>query len=55
MLLALLESLVEEAGVPQQCITVAEPSRFITNYLYDKCHSRYPGIRFVDNSGGTAA
>ena len=52
MLLALLESLVEETGVPQQCITVAEPSRFITDYLYNKCHGRYPGIRFVDNSGG---
>lgn len=52
MLLALLESLVEVAGVPQQCITVAEPSRFITDYLYNKCHGRYPGIRFVDNSGG---
>ena len=52
LLLALLASLVEQAGVPQEAITVAEPSRFITNTLYKKCHDRFPNIRFVDNQGG---
>ena len=52
LVLALLKSLVEDAGVPQECITVAEPSRFITDYLYRKCKDRYPGVTFVDNQGG---
>ena len=52
LVLSLLRSLVEDAGVPQECITVAEPSRFITDYLYRKCHDRYPGVCFVDNQGG---
>lgn len=52
LLLALLISLVEQAGVPQEAITVAEPSRFITDYLYKKCHDRFPNIHFVDNQGG---
>ncbi len=52
MLLALLKSLVYDAGVPQEAITVAEPSRFITNYLFEKCHSAFPNVRFVDNHGG---
>lgn len=52
MLLALLTSLIEEGGVSQEDITVAEPSRFITNFIYDKCHKRFPGVRFVDNCGG---
>lgn len=52
MLLALLKSLVYDAGVPQEAITVAEPSRFITNYLFEKCHNAFPNVRFVDNHGG---
>lgn len=52
MVLALLKSLVNEAGVPQENITVAEPSRYITDCIYNKCHTMFPGVRFVDNSGG---
>ena len=52
LVLALLKTLVEDAGVPEEAITVAEPSRFITDCLYDKCHEAYPGVRFVDNAGG---
>lgn len=52
MVLALLKSLIEDAGVPQECITVAEPSRFITHSLYRKCKDSYPDVVFVDNQGG---
>lgn len=52
MILALLKSLVNDGGVPQQCITVAEPSRYITDAIYNKCHAAFPGVRFVDNAGG---
>ena len=50
--LSLLRSLVNEAGVPQELITVLEPSRFITNYLYNKCVAEFPRVKYVDNSGG---
>ena len=50
--LSLLRSLVKEAGVPQENITILEPSRFITNFLYNKCASEFPNVKFVDNSGG---
>jgi hypothetical protein len=52
LILSLLRSLIEKAGVPQQNITVADPSRFITNNIFDKCHAIYPGVHFVDHYGG---
>ena len=42
LILSLLKSLVNEAGIAQENITLADPSRFITNNIYDKCHSVYP-------------
>jgi len=50
--LALVRSLVEDAGVREQDIIVCEPSRAITDSIYDKCHRAYPQIVFVDNMGG---
>lgn len=52
MVLALLRSLVGQGGVPQLNIIVAEPSRYITDYLFDKCHTAFPEVRYLDNSGG---
>ena len=52
LLLSLLRSLVKEAGVPEEQIIVFEPSRFITDYLYNKCSSEFPDVKFIDNSGG---
>lgn len=52
MVLALLRSLVYGYHVPQQAITIAEPSRFITDYLYKKCHDEFPDVHYLDNSGG---
>lgn len=51
-MLALISSLVEDAGVPQSDIYIAEPSRFITDNIYNYCHARYPEVHFVDNAGG---
>ncbi len=50
--LALVRSLVEEGGVRQQDIIVCEPSRAITDSIYDKCHRLYPQVVFIDNIGG---
>jgi hypothetical protein len=51
-ILSLLKSLVNEAEIPQENITLADPSRFITNNIYDKCHSVYPNIHYIDHNGG---
>jgi hypothetical protein len=52
VVLALLRSLVNKGGVPQQCIALIEPSRHITGFMYNKCASEFPGIIYVDNGGG---
>ena len=52
LILSLLRSLVNEAGIPQQNITLTDPSRFITNNIYDKCHAAYPNVHYVDHVGG---
>ncbi|MCX6335340.1 MAG: DUF362 domain-containing protein [Bacteroidia bacterium] len=52
MVLSLLRSLVNEAGVPQDKITVFDASRFITDNIFNKCHVAFPGVVFVDNIGG---
>ena len=52
LILSLLKSLVNEAGIPQENITVTDPSRFITNNIYDKCHTAYPNVHYIDHIGG---
>jgi len=52
LVLTLLRSLINEAGVAQENITVADPSRFITDNIFDKCHAAFPKVRFVDHNGG---
>lgn len=50
--LALVRSLVRDGRVRQQDIVVCEPSRAITDSIYDKIHREFPRVRFVDNIGG---
>ncbi len=52
LILSLLKSLVNEAGIQQENITLTDPSRFITNNIYDKCHAIYPNIHYIDHVGG---
>jgi uncharacterized protein (DUF362 family) len=52
MVLSLLRSLVNEAGIQQESITVFDASRFITDNIFNKCHAAFPGVVFVDNVGG---
>lgn len=52
VVLSILTQLIDTAGVPPSAITVLDPSRFIPQYLYEKCHSRFPGVVFVDHIGG---
>jgi hypothetical protein len=48
----LLQSLILNAKVPQSNITVFDASRFITDNIFNKCHSEFPEVIFVDNVGG---
>jgi len=52
LILSLLSSLINEGGVPQENITVAEPSRFITDNIFDKCYAVFPEVTFIDHNGG---
>ena len=50
--LALVRSMVKDGGVREQDIVICEPSRAITDSIYNKIHREFPKIRFVDNLGG---
>ncbi|MDO4957504.1 MAG: DUF362 domain-containing protein [Bacteroidales bacterium] len=51
MVLALIRSLVTYAKVPQECITVFDASRYLTNGVFNTCHAAYPNVHYVDNVG----
>lgn len=50
--LALVRSLVKDGGVRQNDIIVCEPSRAITDSIYNKIHREFPEVVFIDNIGG---
>lgn len=50
--LALVRSMVNDGGVRQQDIILCEPSRAITDSIYNKVHREFPNVRFIDNIGG---
>jgi len=52
VILSLLNSLIKQGGVPEENISVADPSRFITNNIFEKCHAVFPKVHFIDHDGG---
>ena len=54
LVLALLKTLVNGAGVPEADLTVFDASRFITDDVYEKSHAFFPGVRFADHVAATA-
>ncbi len=50
--LALVRSMVRDAGVRQQDIVICEPSRAITDSIFNKIHREFPLVRMIDNIGG---
>ncbi len=50
--LALVRSMVRDGGVRQQDIIICEPSRAITDSIYNKVHREFPLVRMIDNIGG---
>ena len=52
MVLSLLKSMINEAGISQKNITIFDASRQITDNIYNKCHEVFSEVIFVDNIGG---
>ena len=50
--LALVRSMVNDGGVRQQDIILCEPSRAITDSIYNKVYREFPQVCFIDNLGG---
>lgn len=50
--LALVRSMVNEGKVRQQDIILCEPSRAITDSIYNKIKREFPYVRLIDNIGG---
>jgi len=52
VVLSLVESLVNKAGVKPANIILYDASRPLGDYLYDMIYDKYPDVKFVDNDGG---
>lgn len=50
--LALVRSMVRDGKVRERDIIICEPSRAITDSIYNKVHREFPEVRFIDNIGG---
>ncbi|MBQ8580735.1 MAG: DUF362 domain-containing protein [Alistipes sp.] len=50
--LALLRTLINDGGVREEDVIVCEPSRAITDSIYNRCHREFPKVVFIDNLGG---
>ena len=50
--LALVRSMIKDGGIREQDIILCEPSRTITDSIYNKVHRDFPQVRFIDNIGG---
>ena len=50
--LALVRSMVRDGGIRQQDIVLCEPSRAITDSIFNKVHREFPNVHFIDNIGG---
>lgn len=50
--LALVRSMVYDAGIRQEDIILCEPSRTITDSIYYKVYREFPNVTFIDNIGG---
>jgi hypothetical protein len=50
-ILAVLDQLINNAGVPQNKITVIDAIRVIPDHIFNPCHDKYPGVIWVDKDG----
>jgi hypothetical protein len=51
MIIALLDQLVNEAGVNEADITVGDTLCYFPNEFYNMCHEKFPNVRYLDYVG----
>jgi len=51
LLHALLDQLVNVAGVAEDDITIGDPTGLFVNFLYEPLHADFPGVHYLDNRG----
>jgi hypothetical protein len=51
-ILALLQQLVQNGGVPDSLIVCYDVIRFVPSTIYDRCNAEFPNVRFVEWQGG---
>lgn len=51
LVLALLEELIDSVGVTQSDITIGDPYRNFEDIQWNKCHSKYPDVHYIDGYG----
>jgi hypothetical protein len=51
---AILDQLINVAGVAQENISIGDPGRTISNLYWDKCHSVFPNVKYWGDWGGRA-
>lgn len=52
LVVAILKSLISEAGVSPENITVFDSSRYFTPHFFDCIHNAFPEVKMVDGYGG---
>jgi uncharacterized protein (DUF362 family) len=50
---AVVDQLVNQAGVPEADITLYDASRYFEDKFYTRINTDFPGVNFVDSVGGT--
>lgn len=48
LMLSFLQQLVEKAGVAPENISMGDPIRLFHNQYWDKCHTVYPDVKYLD-------
>ncbi len=51
LVLALLKQLINKLGVSQEDITIGDPFRNFFDIHWDKCHSVFPDVNYIDRLG----
>jgi len=51
LVFSLLKQLIEEAGVPESKIWIGDSYRTFRDEYWNKCHSVYPNVHYVDGTG----
>ncbi len=49
---AILDQLINVAGVAGADISIGDPGRYFSNLYWDKCHSAFPNVKYWGDGGG---